>query len=205
MKNIFHSIFILTLTLSSDFINAATMEISTRSINTSVDNTDFIASWNDQTSTISSSSISQFDHFYSGNNTISHLSIDLNPVQELSWILDMGLDGHYGAAFYVDNALQANRTDDLWWSYNWSHPDVFSVTINPLSVAAHALDIYWAESCCNGYNSARFSTDGGNNWQMLSVSNLAAYENNVPEPMTITLFFIGLTGVIMNFRKQKVS
>ncbi len=207
MKKITYAIATLLLTSLSINLNAATMEIATRNINNGIDNTNFISSWNNQSSPVTTNSISDFSHFYSGNNSLSHLSIDFNTSQAGNWGFEAGLDAHYGAALYLDNTLIGNRVDDLWWAYNWGSSDVMSLLNNPLSAGAHTLDIYWAESCCNGYSSARFTTDGSN-WQALSTANLETYaisapSNNVPEPMPIALLGLGLIGFIANRRKQQ--
>ncbi len=198
MKRITHSIVALLFTATCTMANAATIEISTRSITGSINNNDFINSWNSQTSTINTSSISEFTAFYSGNNSISRLSVDFSTSQAGTWGFQAGLDAHYGAALYLDNTLIGNRVDDLWWSYNWNNTDVMNLLNNPVAAGDHTLDIYWAESCCNGYSSARFTTDGSN-WQTLSTANLASYA--VPEPMTIALLSLGLVGVVAQRRK----
>ncbi|KZZ21026.1 hypothetical protein A3752_10015, partial [Oleiphilus sp. HI0081] len=162
------------------------------SITNGIDDTDFITSWTDQTSAINSLNISDFSGFFSGNNTISHLSISLTSAISGSWGIEAGLDAGYGAALYVDGSLIENRTDDLWWQYNWNNSDVLSGTAG-ISAGSHTIDLYWAENCCNGYSSGRFTTDGGSTWQSLSVANIDAA--TVSEPATLALFGLGLLGL----------
>ena len=199
MKLITHSIAALLFTATCT-AHAATINISTRAITSSIDNNDFISSWSSQSSAINTNSTSEFTAFYSGQNSISHLSVDFNTSQAGTWGFEAGLDAHYGAALYLDNTLLGNRVDDLWWSYNWNNADIMSSLNNPIVAGAHTLDIYWAESCCNGYNSAQFTTDG-NNWQSLSTANLETYAATVPEPTTIALLSLGLAGIAAKRRK----
>jgi len=199
MKIITPSIAALLFTITCT-AQAATIEISTRTITNTIDNNDFINTWSNQSSAINTSSISEFTTFYSGKYSMSHLSVDFNTSQAGTWGFEAGLDAHYGAALYLDNSLIGSRSDDLWWSYNWNNTDVMSLLNKPMVSGAHTLDIYWAESCCSGYNSARFTTDGSN-WQALSTTNLESYATNVPEPMTIALLSIGLVGMTTRRRK----
>jgi hypothetical protein len=206
MKKLTYSIATLLLTSLSININAATMEIATRNITNGINNADFISSWSNQSSTIITNSINDFNVFYSGIDSISHLSVDFTTSQAGTWGFEAGLDAHYGAALYIDNTLIGNRTDDLWWSYNWNSSGVMNLPNNPIAAGAHTLDIYWAESCCSGYNSARFTSDG-TNWQSLSTANLDTYaisaaNNTVPEPMPVALLGLGLVGFIAKRHKQ---
>ena len=68
-------------------------------------------------------------------------------------------------------------------------------------LGTHTLDVYWAENCCNGYNSGRFSTDG-QTWQTLTVANLNAAA--VSEPSIIALFGLGLVGLGLVSRKNSL-
>lgn len=189
------SILSLTLALSMLSLGASAtiMSVETRSINNGINNTDFVSTWNNQTSAVTSTSLTEFSEYFSGNNTISHLSIDFSAAGTGSWTIQAGLDAGYGAALFVDGSLIENRTDDLWWSYNWNNSDVLSAT-SAIASGSHTIDLYWAEGCCNGYSSGRFSTDNGANWQTLSVENI----NNataVSEPSTLALLGLGLIGL----------
>lgn len=200
MKKIILTATALIFTLISAGVNASLITIESRGINSGIINTDFVTSWNNQTTAITSSPLNNFFQNYSGNNTINHLSVDFSVALSGSWGFQIGLDAGYGAAFYLDGALIENRTDDLWWAYNWASTDVMTSLDNIVTPGAHTLDFYWAENCCNGYSSARFTTDGAN-WLSLSTENIDAV--SVPAPTTTLLLGLGLIGFVVNRRKQK--
>lgn len=208
MKN--HSLIVTCLLfffLSAN-LHAATISMSTRGINQGVDNSDFIGTWDRQTSSITTASLNDFVSFYSGRNSLSYLSVDFSTGNDSEWGFQLGLDAHYGAVFYIDGHLIGNRTDDLWWNRNWNHGDVMTLLGNDLVSGAHILDIYWGESCCNGASSIRFTADGAS-WEALSVENLNATASvaaaAVPEPLTVWLFAIGLLGLMRQRVKNKAA
>jgi len=183
---------LLGASLLSANLSAAVITIETRGIDAAIDDTDFITSWNNQTSAISTSQVSDFNMYNSGNNSFSHLSVDFSIASSGTFGFQAGLDGAYGGAFYLDGNLVENRTDDLWWSYNWNNADVMTSLSNNLSAGDHTLDVYWAEHCCSGSNSLRYSTDNGQTWG--SMAN-AADPTEVPEPGTTLLLGLGLLGL----------
>ncbi len=190
---------IATLILSTT-VNASLISIDSRSVVNTIDNTDFATSWTDQASTITHTDLDIFNRYRSGSHTINLLTIDFNMASTGSWGFDLGLDAGYGAAFYLDNNLVSNRTDDLWWSYNWNHSDVMHVLDNTLASGNHTIEIYWAEKCCNGASSAKFTADGSN-WLALSTENIDA-ASSVPEPGSIALLCIGLVGFSLSRIKK---
>jgi len=185
----------------SSTASASLITLDSRSINATIDDTDFATSWTNQTSTVTHTELDTFDFYRSGNNTINLLTIDFDMTSSGSWGFDLGLDAGYGAAFYLDNKLVSNRTDNLWWSYNWNHSDVMHVLDNTLTAGAHSIEIYWAENCCNGASSAKFTTDAIS-WQALSTENIDTAAS-VPEPASLALFSLGLVGLSLSRMKKK--
>lgn len=185
----------------SSTVSASLITLDSRSINAAIDDTDFASSWTNQTSAITHTEIDTFDLYRTGNNTINLMTIEFDMNSSGSWGFDLGLDAGYGAAFYLDDNLVSNRTDNLWWSYNWNNSDVMHVLDNTLTAGDHKIEIYWAENCCNGASSGKFTTDGIN-WQALSSDNIAAAAS-VAEPATIALFSIGLVGLTLSRMKKK--
>ncbi|OMH25728.1 CCXG family PEP-CTERM protein [Motiliproteus sp. MSK22-1] len=191
----------LFFALVSANVSASLITIEAREITNTVDNTNFITSWSSQSSTVTTNSLSEFELYQSGGNSISRLTVDFATGENGSWGFEAGLDAGYGAAFYLDGVLIGNRTDNLWWSTDWSHPDVLSVLGNNLNSGPHRLELYWAENCCNGPSSVRFTSDG-TSWNPLSISGIEAV-TTVPEPSMAWLLGLGLVGLAVNRRKQK--
>ncbi|WP_250655434.1 CCXG family PEP-CTERM protein [Alkalimarinus coralli] len=185
----------------SSAVNASLITLDSRSIDAAIDDTDFVSSWANQASSVTRTELEVFESYRSGNHTINLLTIDFDMVSTGTWSFDLGLDAGYGAAFYLDDTLVSNRTDDLWWSYNWNHGDVMHVMDNTLTAGSHKIEIYWAEKCCNGASSAKFTTDGSN-WLALSTDNIDAAAS-VPEPASLALFSLGLVGLTLARTKKK--
>jgi len=173
--------------------NATLITLDSREITNGVDASDFSASWLAQTSDVTSNVVDNLTGFRLGNNTFGHLQIDLSLERDnANWVFDFGLDAGYGAAVYLDNTLIGSRSDNLWWSNNWNNSDVFTVTLADLTRDSKVIDIYWAENCCNGSSSIRFTNDA-NQVSALSVANLDAA--SIPEPTSIALFGLAVFGL----------
>lgn len=178
--------------------SATLITLETRVITNTVDSTDLLTSWANQNSAINSNVIDDLSRFSIGRDTFAHLQIDLSLARDnANWTFDFGLDAAYGAAVYHNDAFVAERTDDLWWGYNWSNSDVFTVTIADLTRDSQVIDIYWAEACCNGASSIRFTNDA-NQVVALSVANLDAA--SIPEPTSIALFGLAIMGLVARRR-----
>lgn len=187
---------LLTFGANASVINFEVRDFQTTNFN----NSDYEQSWLDHTSTITSTSLSEFTGIYSGNNSLSHLSVDFDLGSVDSIGFQFGLDGGFGASLYFDGSVLSSDTTNLWWGYNWGNGDVLTANISSLSSGGSELDLYWAENCCNGYNAGRFTVDDGQTWQTLSVANLDAAA--VPEPLVIALFGAGLVGLGLTRRRK---
>lgn len=199
MKKTVLTMMILACSFVNTAANASLITIDTRTITNGINNTDFLSSWNKQTSSINSASLDEFTMHQSGNNSISHLKLNFSNVLTATWGFQAGLDAAYGAAIYLDNVLLTNRTDDLWWGYNWGSADVVASIGNIITPGAHSLSIYWAEACCNGASSMQFSVDRST-WSPLSTKNINAVAS-VSEPTSFLLFSLALMGFVVNRRR----
>ncbi len=106
-----------------------------------------------------------------------------------AYTFQVGTDwGRGGAAAQLDEngAVVSERVieDDVWWAYNWNHPDVFTTTAN-LS-AGDEVTLAWVgfEGCCGGSSTIRFAYEGGV-YQPLTKTNFAPYA--VPEASLLWL------------------
>lgn len=143
----------------------------------------------------------QVDRFYgerSGNKRINQLSIDLSHnLGGLMFNFEAALDSSFGAEVYLNDSLLISRTDDLWWGKNWQHGDVIRSLTNEISAGDNQLTFLWAEWCCNGDNSIRYSLDNGD-WMKLNNDNLQKSLHStvaVPEPAALVLLLAGLLGL----------
>jgi hypothetical protein len=192
--------------LSTGLVNqasAASIKLDTRSITTSVNNTDYQSSWFAQSSAIASNALSDVNGAVGGNQTFSHLTIDFSTLAG-NWGFQIAPDAGFGGALYLDGQLIDKKTADLWWGGSWSDPtQILSSTSNVLVAGAHVFEAYWAEACCNGSIGGRFSANnvrGQNQWESLTTANLNKYA--IPSPDAIWLIALGLLTIPLIKKKE---
>jgi hypothetical protein len=163
---------------------------------------DYQVGYNSQLSTPVSNNLPAFDNVQAGNGTYSHLSVSFTVSDYVAGsdiAFQIAADGGYGGAAYVDGNLAQTRNYDIWWSYDWNNVDqLLLVTLNDVTAGLHVLDFYWAEGCCNGFQSARFNINDGN-WLGLSVNNI---DSQIPEPGSLALLGLGLSAAFFARRKN---
>jgi hypothetical protein len=179
--------------------SATLITLETRDINQYFDKSDLLSSWNKSTAGVENS-IDSFEMFKSGKNSLTMLTIDFTIDHDGSWTFESGLDAAYGAALFVDKKLIDNRTDDLWWRFNWNNSDVFKVENIAFDKGDHVIQLLWAEKCCNGASSVRFTEESGKN-MTVSVANITAA--SIPEPTSIALFGLAALGLMTRRKLTK--
>jgi hypothetical protein len=179
--------------------SATLITLETRDINQYFDKNDLLNSWNNSTTGVENS-IDLFEMFKSGKNSLTMLTIDFNINHYDTWTFEGGLDAGYGAALFVDGTLVKNSTDNLWWRYNWNHSNVFKVEDIVFAPGDHVVQLLWAENCCNGASSVRFSDNSGED-MILSVANVNTA--SIPEPTSIALFGLAALGLITRRKLTK--
>ena len=183
--------------------SATSITYDVRSI-TTPSYSDYLAGWNAQSSSITSTGLPAFTAVDGPDNSFNHLKVNFlvsadNAGESL--IFQLAPDAGMGGALYVDGVLVDVDATDLWWNGSWSNvSDLLVTNIANLTEGAHVIEAYWAEICCSGNQSARISTDGGQSYQLLSVSNLDALA--VPEPASLALVGLGMIGLAVRRRKH---
>lgn len=195
--NIFNKTFAIAL-LGCSISTAQAASISLQSASFRGGETGDLSSLWGESSSYLDSQLATFSDVRPGGHTINRLLVEFDSSQSDEWSFRFGLDGGYGAAFYMNGSLLSETNEDLWWRRNWENRDVMNLSDLFLETGTHLLEVYWAENCCNGVNSGQFTVDGFD-WQELSVANLESSQMSaVPIPAAVWLFgtaFLGLLGM----------
>lgn len=184
--------------------HAGEIIFETRATNTQVTPWDALGSWNAQTSPISASELLEFTNISTpGSHHHSRLSFEFDAGGATNWDFQFGLDAGLGAAIYLNGELHSAHSGGLWWGYDWNVSGQLLHLAGSLFMdGLNTVEVYWAENCCAGAQSARFRTDQGA-WQTLSTANLN--RTAVPEPASLALLSIGLIGATVARRRQTKS
>ncbi len=156
---------------------------------------DLQSSWLANSNKVRSRELEKFELIDIGRNTIGHLSIDFNLAKQGFWSFDFGLDAGYGAELFIDGNLLVDRSDNLWWTRNWQHSDVFSIDTYDFSIGAHTIDVFFAENCCDGLSTVRFTNHATQETSILSTDSLKSA--SVSEPKTVAIFALGALGFML--------
>jgi PEP-CTERM motif len=176
---------------------AAVIEYSTRALTSGVDRSNYMASFNAQTSAITTSNLAAFTNIDSGNNTFSRLRISftVSGVYEGSTFgFQIAPDAGFGGELYLNGTRVDYDSSDLWWGLDWTRlSELLAVSGRTNFTGDHVLEGFWAEGCCSGPQSARFTTNNGASYQAMSVANLDRLA--VPEPGTLAIVGLGLAAL----------
>jgi hypothetical protein len=185
--------------------NASLVTLQSLDINRSFDYSDgFKTYWNANATGLNAPDVFEVDAFEnirSGGDNFNLLTIEFDLKSTSLFNVFAGLDAHYGAEIYINDALEYK---DLWWSNNWSHKSVVELENTVLSAGKNVVNLFWAESCCNGPNTVRFSFNNAEP-VYLSSSSLVSAITAAPIANSIALVGLGLMGLIGlgNRRKAK--
>lgn len=197
------SLFILIL---SSHANASLVTLQSLDISRTFEYSDsFKTYWNTYALGINTPDVLEVDTFENirtGGHKLNLLSIEFDLTSDTLFSVFAGLDAHYGAEIYIDDELVFSEYTDLWWSKNWNHRSVVTLEDTLLSAGQKVVEIFWAESCCNGPNSVMFSIDEVDP-MYLNVSSLNLATAEVSAPKSLAIMGLGLFGLIgLSSRKK---
>lgn len=189
---------ILTLVLSS-YASASLVTLQSLDISSSFEYSDsFKTYWDANASGENAPNILEvetFENIRTGGHHLNLLTIEFDLTSNSLFSVFAGLDAHYGAEIYIAEQLAHSEYTDLWWSKNWEHSSVVELENTLLSAGRNVVEIFWAESCCNGPNSVMFSLDNLDP-MYLNASSLDFATTEVSAPNDFALMALGLCGLI---------
>jgi hypothetical protein len=170
---------------------------------------DYKAGWYQQASPIASYDVADFTNVVAFNNSYTYLKLNFNlAAASNTWGFEVAPDAGYGGALYLDGNLIAFNPNNLWWGGDWNNTSqIFMATGLSISAGAHVFEAFWAEDCCAGPSSARFTTDG-TNWQPITTNDFTTAPS-VPEidalSGTSTLTLLGLGLALAGERRRRAG
>lgn len=109
--------------------------------------------------------------FGSNANIAYRLETILNVLVPGNYEFRYGNDYGHGGELRLDGTpLEATWIDDLWWGFNYAHPDVLTGSAS-LTSGAHSLDALGFELCCDGPAGLQFRLLPTGAWTNLDTSN----------------------------------
>lgn len=116
---------------------------------------------------------------------ISHVVVPFSTTAAGSWRFQVGPDYGNGSEMLVDGVVVSSRWYDIWSGGNLDNTgQVLDGTVT-LAAGAHTLEIYGAESCCDGPWRARFQLAGASTWSPLQTSPPQVSVTGLPEGNTL--------------------
>jgi hypothetical protein len=197
------SALVVATAIASTSAMATFITYESRYTDNGVNRHDHRASWEMQTSAITMQQLSDFSRTPApGSHHHSRLRVEFDAGHLANWRFQFAPDAGFGATLYVNDMLVDSNSQDMWWGYNWNRAhEILDSLGAEFTPGANVLDLYWAENCCNGGQSGRFSTNGGQDWMTLSVANLERAA--VPEPGMLALMGTGVFGIALARRRRR--
>lgn len=123
----------------------------------------------DQITTDPNYGCTQLGNIATDNSTVFGSNVNIG--YHVLTFFDVGLPGNYefrygpdfghGGEFVIDSAaIEEDWSDDLWWGFNYSHPDVLTGSVF-LSAGTHKLEMLGFELCCDGPAGLQYRPVGG--------------------------------------------
>jgi hypothetical protein len=127
----------------------------------------------------------------------------LAPGQAGDVSLQLAPDFGRGGALFLDGALLAVKTDDLWWGGDFGAVgEIFSLAHLALDAGNHQLALYGLEGCCDGPQAARFRLGQGD-WSTFATGDALQLRSAVPEPTSPVLVASALGAALWMSRRRR--
>lgn len=116
-----------------------------------------------------------------------------------SWSFRAGVDFGNGGAVFLDGQAVAFKSNDMWWSGNYSNPSQFFEFSSNIGAGNHTIAMYGLEGCCDG--AQQFQFNSGSGFQSFNNQTL----NPIPEPETYALMLAGLGLLGVMSRRKAIA
>lgn len=123
------------------------------------------------------------------------VDFDVSAAQGANFSLRLGPDFGHGGALFLDGALLAVRTSDMWWGGSYANPaQIFEAVGLALNGGHHQLAVYGLEGCCDGWSEGQYRIGSGGAWTTFARGD-ALQAAAVPEPATLALVLGALSAL----------
>lgn len=187
---------VLSVTANAALITLEKVSIVGQSLSRGVDH-DLVSLWSALETNASFETLSSFTNVDTGNNTLAKLTITFDMTSDITSLDVMaGLDAGLGAEVFFNNTMLVNSSDNLWWSRNWNHRHVITLSDLSLNYGVNTLEFFWAEDGNSGPQSIRYNETVGNqlvaqNVQLTS-ANIQETQVSAPGAFGVLMMSLGL-------------
>ncbi len=131
---------------------------------------------------VSSTNTDNSTEFGANNDIAYHIQSFLEIGVAGNYEFRYGADHGHGGEFTVaDNVLEADWSEDIWWSLNYSDPDTYVGSIN-LDTGVYKIDSLGFERCCDGPGGMQYRLLPTGSWTDMDAasSGLTVYAPDCP-------------------------
>jgi hypothetical protein len=126
------------------------------------------------------------------------VDFDVTAAQGADFSVRLAPDFGRGGALFLDGALLAVNSGDMWWGGSYGNPSqVFQAVGLALNAGHHQLALYGLEGCCDGWAEGQYRVGSSGDWTTFARGDTlqAVAAAGVPEPASLVLVLGALSAM----------
>lgn len=126
------------------------------------------------------------------------VDFDVTAAQGADFSVRVAPDFGRGGALFLDGALLAVHTGDMWWGGSYGNPaQIFESVGLALNAGHHQLALYGLEGCCDGWAEGQYRVGSSGDWTTFARGDTlqAVAAAAVPEPASLALVLGALSAL----------